>query len=76
MLDECATATAPLPDSVLNLADYGRIRIMADRLGVESLDREGRTVVLKFRPQAKLDPARLVRVVRSAATSRWFRPRP
>jgi hypothetical protein len=37
---------------------------MADRLGVESIDREGRTVVLKFRPQAKIDPARLVALVR------------
>ncbi|MGE3176732.1 MAG: transcription-repair coupling factor, partial [Vicinamibacterales bacterium] len=52
------------PDSVLNLADYGRIRIMADLLGVEGIDREGRQVVLKFRPQAKVDPARLVNLVR------------
>jgi hypothetical protein len=48
---------------VLNLAEYGRIRIMADRLGVESIDREGRLVVLKFRPQAQVDPMRLVNVV-------------
>src|ERR1041384_337566 len=32
----------PLPASVLNLADYGRIRIMADKLGVETIDREAR----------------------------------
>jgi transcription-repair coupling factor (superfamily II helicase) len=51
------------PDSVLNLAEYGRIRIMADRLGVETIDREGRLVVLKFRPLAKVDPVRLVKVV-------------
>jgi hypothetical protein len=49
---------------VLNLADYGRIRVMADRLGVESIDREGLRVVLKFRPQARLDPVRLVSLVR------------
>jgi hypothetical protein len=48
---------------VLNLAEYGRIRVMADRLGVDTLDREGRLVVIRFRPQAKVDPARLVRVV-------------
>ncbi|HEY6214359.1 MAG TPA: transcription-repair coupling factor, partial [Vicinamibacterales bacterium] len=45
-----------LPDSVLNLADYGRIRVMADRLGIDSIDREGKTVVLKFRPQARVEP--------------------
>jgi transcription-repair coupling factor (superfamily II helicase) len=53
-----------LPASVLNLADYGRIRIMADKLGVDSIDREGRIVVIKFRPQAKIDPVRLVSLVR------------
>jgi transcription-repair coupling factor (superfamily II helicase) len=54
----------PLPASVLNLADYGRIRIMADKLGIESIDREARVVVLKFRPQARVDPVRLVALVR------------
>jgi hypothetical protein len=37
---------------------------MADRLGIDTIDREGRTVVLKFRPQAKVDPVRLVALVR------------
>ena len=64
VLEEAADRYGPLPDSVLNLADYGRIRVMADRLGIDSIDREGRTVVLKFRPQAKVDPVRLVSLVR------------
>jgi transcription-repair coupling factor (superfamily II helicase) len=64
VLDEAADRYGPLPDSVLNLADYGRIRVMADRLGIESIDRDGRTVVLKFRPQAKIDPVRLIALVR------------
>ena len=51
------------PDSVLNLAEYGRIRVLADRIGIDAIDREGRLVVIKFRPQAKLDPARLIRAV-------------
>jgi hypothetical protein len=48
---------------MLNLADYGRLRIMADRLGVESVDREGRFVVIKFRPVGKVDPVRLIDLV-------------
>jgi transcription-repair coupling factor (superfamily II helicase) len=64
VLEEAADRYGPLPESVLNLADYGRIRVMADRLGIESVDREARTVVLKFRPQARLDPVRLVALVR------------
>jgi len=62
-LDEIADRYGPPTDSVLNLAEYGRIRIMADRLGVETIDREGRLVVIRFRPQAKVDPVRLVKVV-------------
>jgi transcription-repair coupling factor (superfamily II helicase) len=54
----------PLPDSLLNLADYGRIRVMADRLRIDTIDRDARTVVIKFRPQARLDPTRLVNLVR------------
>jgi transcription-repair coupling factor (superfamily II helicase) len=41
VLEEAIDRYGPLPDSVLNLADYGRIRVMADRLGVEAIDREG-----------------------------------
>jgi transcription-repair coupling factor (superfamily II helicase) len=64
ILEETVDRYGPLPDSVLNLADYGRIRVMADQLGIEAIDREARTVVLKFRPQAKVDPLRLVSLVR------------
>ena len=41
VLEEAADRYGPLPESVLNLADYGRIRVMADRLGIETIDREG-----------------------------------
>ena len=53
----------PIPPSILNLADYGRIRVMADWLGVESVDREGEKVVFRFRPQTRLEPAALVAFV-------------
>ena len=53
----------PPPESVLNLAEYASIRIRSDRIGLESLTREGSAVVLKFRPDAKLDPAWLFKVV-------------
>jgi hypothetical protein len=47
----------------LNLAEYAAIRILANRIGLESVDREGQFVVLKFRADASLDPAWLYRVV-------------
>jgi transcription-repair coupling factor (superfamily II helicase) len=62
-LTEIRDRYGALPDSLLNLAEYGRIRILADSLGVETIDREGRLIVIKFRPQAKVDPVRLIKVV-------------
>src|SRR5213075_1577510 len=62
-LDELQDRYGVPTESVLNLAEYGRIRIMADGLGVDTIDREGRLVVIKFRPQAKVDPVRLVKLV-------------
>ena len=47
VLEEAVDRYGPLPDSVLNLADYGRIRVMADRLGIEAIDREGASRRLK-----------------------------
>ena len=64
VLDGANDRYGPWPESLLNLADYGRIRIMADRLGIDTIDRDGRIVVLKFRPTAKLDPVRMVSLVR------------
>jgi transcription-repair coupling factor (superfamily II helicase) len=64
LMDEVRDRYGPPPESVLNLAEYASIRLLADRLGMESLDREGQIVVLKFRPDAKVDPGVLFRVVR------------
>jgi TRCF domain len=65
-LEEIRDRYGAPPESVLNLAAYGRVRILADRLDVESIDREGRLIVLRFRPMARIDPLKLVNVV-----SRW-----
>jgi transcription-repair coupling factor (superfamily II helicase) len=69
VLDEIRDRYGPLPESVLNLAAYGRIRVMADQLGLESIDRQGSVVVLKFRDNAQKashapDPARMLAVLR------------
>jgi transcription-repair coupling factor (superfamily II helicase) len=62
-LDGIRDRYGPLPGTLMNLAEYARIRILADRLGIESIDREDRLAVIKFRQQSKVDPSRLVKVV-------------
>ncbi len=63
LLDELRDRYGQPPQSVMNLAAFARIRLLADRLGVETLDREGSVVVLKFRPDARLDPVPLLKMV-------------
>jgi transcription-repair coupling factor (superfamily II helicase) len=63
VIDEVRDRYGPPPPSIENLAEYALIRVLADGVGVESIDREGQVVVLKFRPEARLDPAWLFRLV-------------
>ena len=63
VLDELCDRYGPIPPSVVTLADYGRIRLLADRLGVETIDRAGHLLVIKFRTTTTVDPIRLMRFV-------------
>jgi len=53
------------PETVLNLAEYARIRAQADRIGLDSLDRDGTSVVFKFRQDAKIDGIWIMRMVQN-----------
>jgi transcription-repair coupling factor (superfamily II helicase) len=66
ILIELRDRYGPLPETVEHLEQYGRIRIMADRLGIESIDREAQAVIIKFRPDSqgrRLNVERLLKVV-------------
>src|SRR5579872_86431 len=63
LLEEARDRYGPLPGSIENLAEYAVIRLLADRIGIESVDREGQIVVIKFRPEARLDPTWLFKIV-------------
>ena len=65
LLDELRDRYGAPSESILNLAEFARVRVMADTLGLESIEREGKVVMLKFRPDAKLDPVWLLNVVKA-----------
>ena len=67
MLDELHDRYGPIPPSVASLVEYGRIRVLADLLGVETIDRDGTLLVVKFRETTPVDPVRLVRFVERRA---------
>jgi transcription-repair coupling factor (superfamily II helicase) len=64
-LDELADRYGAPPESVRNLAQYARIRLLADRLGIETLDRDAAIVALKFRQDARLDPVLVSQMVQN-----------
>ena len=68
VLAEVRDRYGPLPDSVLNLAEYGRIRVMADKLGLDSHRPAGparRAQVPGERPRASHapDPVRVMKLL-------------
>jgi len=63
VLDDLRDRYGPVPASVLNLAEYARIRVAADQLRLDAIDREGKTIVFKFRDSSPVDPQRLLAVV-------------
>ena len=68
MLDELHGPLRRAADSVQNLAEFARIRLLADTIGLESLDREGTAVVLRFRQDRDVDPAVLASLLQTRAT--------
>jgi len=63
LVDEVRDRYGPPPTAVLNLADFARIRVLADALGVEAIDRADATVVIKFRQKTKVDLAHVIALV-------------
>jgi len=63
LVDEVRDRYGPPPTSVLNLADFARIRVLADGLGVETIDRADASLVIKFRPKTKVDLAHVIALV-------------
>ena len=63
LVEELADRYGPVPSTVLRLVRFGRLRLLADQLGVESIDRERHLLVLKFRDDAPIDARHLVALV-------------
>jgi transcription-repair coupling factor (superfamily II helicase) len=63
IVDEVRDRYGPLPAQVLNLADFARIRVLADALGIDTIDRADSVVAIKFRPKARVDPAHIIALI-------------
>ena len=54
-----------LPKSVENLLEYAMLKSMSEKLRVASVERQGTRIALRFHAETQLDPAAVVKVVRS-----------
>ena len=52
-----------IPGSVENLFAYGRLRKLAERMGIVSIDRAGESIAIKLSENSKVDPEKLMEIV-------------
>lgn len=66
VVDEFADRYGPVPEAVRLLVDFARLKSAAQKLGVEAVDRRQGFLNIKFHQQSKIEPARLMELVRSS----------
>jgi transcription-repair coupling factor (superfamily II helicase) len=53
----------PVPEAVRNLLEYSALKTLAERIGIEAVDRRHSLLSVKFHKETQVDPARLMRLV-------------
>ncbi len=53
----------PVPEAVRNLLDYSALKTLAEKIGIEAVDRRHSLLSVKFHAETRVDPARLMGLV-------------
>jgi transcription-repair coupling factor (superfamily II helicase) len=53
----------PVPDAVKNLLQYSELKTLAEKLGIELIDRRHSLLNIKFHKETRVDPARLMDLI-------------
>ncbi|MCI0416720.1 transcription-repair coupling factor [bacterium] len=61
--EEMIDRFGPVPEPVENLIEYGRIKSMAEKLKIKSIDRSDGTLFLQFNPDAPFQPETILNLV-------------
>ena len=54
----------PVPEAVKNLLEYAALKSLAEKMGVERVERRQGALQIKFHEQTRVDPAKLMNLVR------------
>ncbi|MBM3725009.1 MAG: transcription-repair coupling factor [Acidobacteria bacterium] len=71
LLAELADRYGKPPEAVETLLSFTRLKNLAERLGVENVDRRHGILNIKFHQQSKIDPARLMQLVGSTRDAQF-----
>jgi len=71
LLAELEDRYGAAPESVRHLIEFSRLKTLAARCGIESIDRRGGGVNIKFHPGAAVDPRRLMQLVSETAGAQF-----
>lgn len=69
--DELADRYGPMPEELTNLVHFSLLKSQAARVGVESVDRRQGFANIKFHQQSKIDPLKLMALVRNTAGAQF-----
>ena len=69
--DELSDRYGPAPEEVRNLVRFSLLKSFAERTGVESIDRRAGFANIKFHQQSKVDPFKLMTLVRNTAGAQF-----
>jgi transcription-repair coupling factor (superfamily II helicase) len=64
VLDELSDRYGPAPGEVSNLLSFALVKSAAEKLGIENVERRAGKLNIKFHQQSKVDPARLMAIVK------------
>ncbi len=64
LLEEFTDRYGPPPDALRTLIQFSLIKSQAERLGIETIDRRGGYANIRFHEQSKIDPEKLLDLVR------------
>jgi transcription-repair coupling factor (superfamily II helicase) len=71
LTEEIEDRYGPVPEEVTNLVRFALLKTLAERTGVESIDRRQGFVNIKFHQQSKVDPFRLMTLVRNTGGAQF-----
>jgi transcription-repair coupling factor (superfamily II helicase) len=60
---ELADRYGAVPDAVRNLLEYSALKYLAEKIGVEAIDRRHTVLSIKFHTATRVDPQRLMQIV-------------